>query len=76
MITTAEQLLTSLEPLPHAARLRLTAVTAHRLATRSGPGASDALRTLLAVLDARGPYERRLAALAALAAGGHGGHAR
>ncbi|MGW4701736.1 hypothetical protein [Streptomyces sp. NPDC004285] len=69
MITTAEQLLTSLEPLPHAARLRLTAVTAHRLATRSGPGASDALRTLLAVLDARGPYERRLAALAALAAG-------
>ncbi|MER5208273.1 hypothetical protein [Streptomyces sp. NPDC002825] len=63
MISTAEQLLAALEPLPHAARLRFTAVTAHRLASRDG------LRPLLTALDARGPYERRLAALAALAAG-------
>ncbi|MFE7599699.1 hypothetical protein [Streptomyces sp. NPDC057494] len=92
MISTAEQLLAALEPLPHAARLRLTAVTAHRLAARSAPGApgrsggpggseghdrpdendgpdASDLRTLLAALDARGPYERRLAALAALTAG-------
>ncbi|MGW4856751.1 hypothetical protein ACWEPZ_36620, partial [Streptomyces sp. NPDC004288] len=69
MISTAEQLLTALQPLPHAARLRLTAVTAHRLAGQGGPAASDALRTLLTTLDARGPYERRLAALAALTAG-------
>ncbi|MGW8761519.1 hypothetical protein ACWGN5_03350 [Streptomyces sp. NPDC055815] len=62
MISTADQLLAALEPLPHAARLRFTAVTAHRLASRG------ALRPLLAALDARGPYERRLAALAALAA--------
>ncbi|WP_369142183.1 hypothetical protein [Streptomyces sp. R44] len=63
MISTADQLLAALEPLPHAARLRFTAVTAHRLASRGG------LRPLLTALDARGPYERRLAALAALAAG-------
>ncbi|MFK0214606.1 hypothetical protein [Streptomyces sp. NPDC090298] len=69
MISTAEQLLTALQPLPHAARLRLTAVTAHRLAGQGGPAAADALRTLLTTLDARGPYERRLAALAALTAG-------
>ncbi|MEU5918973.1 hypothetical protein [Streptomyces sp. NPDC047141] len=69
MISTAEQLLTALQPLPHAARLRLTAVTAHRLASQGGPAAADALRTLLTTLDARGPYERRLAALAALTAG-------
>ncbi|WP_189601546.1 hypothetical protein [Streptomyces lateritius] len=63
MISTAGQLLAALEPLPHAARLRYTAVTAHRLAARGG------LRPLLTTLDALGPYERRLAALAALTAG-------
>ncbi|MFI8192034.1 hypothetical protein ACIF8T_25175 [Streptomyces sp. NPDC085946] len=63
MISPAEQLLAALEPLPHAARLRYTAVTARRLAARDG------LRPLLAALDALGPYERRLAALAALTAG-------
>ncbi|MEU4104036.1 hypothetical protein AB0F16_26190, partial [Streptomyces tanashiensis] len=63
MISTAEQLLAALEPLPHAARLRLTAVTAHRLAARG------AVRPLLTALAAGGPYERRLAALAALTAG-------
>ncbi|MEV4947321.1 hypothetical protein [Streptomyces sp. NPDC053755] len=63
MISTADELLAVLDPLPHAARLRYTAVTAHRLAARGG------LRPLLAALDARGPYERRLAALAALAGG-------
>ncbi|WP_405420036.1 hypothetical protein [Streptomyces erythrochromogenes] len=61
MISTADDLLVALEPLPHAARLRHTAVTAHRLAARDG-----ALRPLLTALDARAPYERRLAALAAL----------
>ncbi|MEV6682587.1 hypothetical protein AB0N09_37850 [Streptomyces erythrochromogenes] len=61
MIPTADDLLVALEPLPHAARLRYTAVTARRLAARDG-----ALRPLLTALDARGPYERRLAALAAL----------
>ncbi|MGW1118503.1 hypothetical protein ACWD5B_15555, partial [Streptomyces tanashiensis] len=55
MISTAEQLLAALEPLPHAARLRLTAVTAHRLAARG------AVRPLLTALAAGGPYERRLA---------------
>ncbi|WP_030827863.1 hypothetical protein [Streptomyces sp. NRRL S-98] len=64
MISTADDLLVALEPLPHAARLRHTAVTAHRLAARDG-----ALRPLLTALDARGPYERRLAALAALTGG-------
>ncbi|MFJ9944298.1 hypothetical protein [Streptomyces erythrochromogenes] len=64
MISTADDLLVALEPLPHAARLRHTAVTAHRLAAREG-----ALRPLLTALDARGPYERRLAALAALTGG-------
>ncbi|NXY97987.1 hypothetical protein HYE82_27150 [Streptomyces sp. BR123] len=63
MISTADELLAALEPLPHSARLRYTAVTAHRLAARG------ALRPLLTALDARGPYERRLAALAALTAG-------
>ncbi|MGX1127954.1 hypothetical protein RKD49_000144 [Streptomyces glaucescens] len=66
MISTAGQLLAALEPLPHAARLRCTAVTAHRLAARGE------LRPLLAALGALGPYERRLAALAALAAGEQG----
>ncbi|MEU5149219.1 hypothetical protein AB0G42_18760 [Streptomyces yangpuensis] len=68
MISTADELLADLAPLPHAARLRHTAVTAHRLAARDG-----ALRDLLTALDARGPYERRLAALAALT-GGEVGH--
>ncbi|MFF5503373.1 hypothetical protein [Streptomyces roseolus] len=63
MISTAGELLAALEALPHAARLRFTAVTAHRLAAR------DELRPLLARLDALGAYERRLGALAALAAG-------
>ncbi|MFE2526978.1 hypothetical protein ACFXEL_22325 [Streptomyces sp. NPDC059382] len=60
MISTAGDLLAVLETLPHTARLRTTAVTAHRLASRGE------LRPLLAELDALGPYERRLAALAAL----------
>ncbi|MFJ5711785.1 hypothetical protein [Streptomyces sp. NPDC093105] len=63
MISTVGALLAALEPLPHSARLRFTAVTAHRLAADGG------LRPLLGELDARGPYERRLAALAAFAAG-------
>ncbi|MFD8012216.1 hypothetical protein [Streptomyces sp. NPDC058955] len=63
MISTAGALLAALEPLPHSARLRLTAVTAHRLAADGG------LRPLLGELDALGPYERRLGALAAFAAG-------
>ncbi|MGW4049950.1 hypothetical protein ACWENA_03905 [Streptomyces sp. NPDC004779] len=63
MISTAGELLAALEPLPHSARLRFTAVTAHRLV---GQGL---LRPLLDELDALGPYERRLAALAAFAAG-------
>ncbi|WP_328941097.1 hypothetical protein OG259_05165 [Streptomyces sp. NBC_00250] len=63
MISTADQLLAALEPLPHAARLRFTAVTAHRLAARGG------LRPLLTALAACGPYERRFAALAALTGG-------
>ncbi|MEU9705755.1 hypothetical protein AB0E14_33255, partial [Streptomyces sp. NPDC047981] len=63
MISTADELLVVLDPLPHAARLRYTAVTARRLADRG------ALQPLLAALDGLGPYERRLAALAALAAG-------
>ncbi|MFI0827526.1 hypothetical protein ACH4Q7_24065 [Streptomyces roseolus] len=63
MISTAGELLAALEALPHAARLRFTAVTAHRLAARGE------LRPLLVELDALGAYERRLGALAALAAG-------
>ncbi|NML52635.1 hypothetical protein HHL19_17540 [Streptomyces sp. R302] len=63
MISTAGELLAALAPLPHAARLRFTAVTAHRLAARGD------LRPLLVELDALGAYERRLGALAALAAG-------
>ncbi|MET9650701.1 hypothetical protein ABZZ44_10585 [Streptomyces sp. NPDC006460] len=63
MISTADELLAALEPLPHAARLRYTAVHAHRLAARGELG------PVLAALDARGSYERRLAALAALAGG-------
>ncbi|WP_404953340.1 hypothetical protein [Streptomyces sp. 147326] len=61
MITTVEQLLSSLDSLPHKARLRHTAVTAHALAARGE------LRPLLTALDRLGPYERRLGALAALA---------
>ncbi|MGW2271597.1 hypothetical protein [Streptomyces yangpuensis] len=64
MISTADELLAALAPLPHAARLRYTAVTAHRLAARDGD-----LRPLLTALDAGCPYERRLAALAALTVG-------
>ncbi|MEU9162807.1 hypothetical protein AB0D29_21345 [Streptomyces sp. NPDC048424] len=61
MITTVEQLLSALDSLPHKARLRHTAVTAHALAARGE------LRPLLTALDRLGPYERRLGALAALA---------
>ncbi|MGW0873351.1 hypothetical protein ACWD3Z_23045 [Streptomyces sp. NPDC002740] len=60
MPTTAEQLLSALEPLPFPARLTLTARTARRLAD------DGTLAPLLSALDGRGPYERRLAALAAL----------
>jgi hypothetical protein len=60
MPTTAEQLLSALEPLPFPARLTLTARTARRLAD------DGTLAPLLTELDGRGPYERRLAALAAL----------
>ncbi|WP_329380976.1 hypothetical protein OG625_16265 [Streptomyces sp. NBC_01351] len=63
MTNTAEQLLAAVAPLPHAARLRFTAVTARRLADRGE------LAPLLAELVALGPYERRLAALAALTGG-------
>ncbi|MFF4005830.1 hypothetical protein [Streptomyces sp. NPDC001717] len=63
MIDTAEQLLAAVTPLPHPARLRLTAVTARRLAD------CDELRPMLADLEAHGPYGRRLAALAALVGG-------
>ncbi|MEU9300959.1 hypothetical protein [Streptomyces sp. NPDC048269] len=59
--STAGQLLDSLDPLPHTARLRLLATTARDLA-RTG-----ALDGVLADLAGRGRYERRLAALAALA---------
>ncbi|MFI1398731.1 hypothetical protein [Streptomyces sp. NPDC020681] len=59
MPTAAEHLLSALEPLPFPARLSLTAKTARRLAD------DGQLRALLTDLDARGPYERRLAALAA-----------
>lgn len=61
MITTVEQLLSALDSLPHKARLRHAAVTAHALAARGE------LRPLLTALDRLGPYERRLGALAALA---------
>jgi hypothetical protein len=67
MPITAEQLLSALEPLPFPDRLALTATTARRLAQEGQ------LPPLLADLDARGPYERRLAALAALA-GRDAGH--
>ena len=60
MPSTAEQLLSALEPLPFPARLALTATTALRLAEQGR------LTPLLTELDAHGPYERRLAALAAL----------
>lgn len=60
MPTTAEQLLSALEPLPFPARLALTARTARRLADEG------TLAPFLTDLDGRGPYERRLAALAAL----------
>ncbi|MFD9434480.1 hypothetical protein [Streptomyces sp. NPDC060002] len=60
MPTNAEQLLSALEPLPFPARLTLTARTARGLAD------DGTLAPLLAELDGRGPYERRIAALAAL----------
>ncbi|MER6155181.1 hypothetical protein ABT147_06505 [Streptomyces sp. NPDC001868] len=60
MPTAAERLLSALEPLPFPARLTLTARTARGLAD------DGTLAPFLADLDARGPYERRLAALAAL----------
>ncbi|MGW0838935.1 hypothetical protein ACWD26_02020 [Streptomyces sp. NPDC002787] len=60
MPTTAEHLLSALEPLPFPARLTLTARTARRLAE------DGTLAPLLTELDERGSYERRLAALAAL----------
>ncbi|MDR6979068.1 hypothetical protein J2X68_005802 [Streptomyces sp. 3330] len=59
MPTTAEHLLSALEPLSFPARLTLTARTARRLAD------DGTLAPLLRELDVRGPYERRLAALAA-----------
>ncbi|MDH6578226.1 hypothetical protein [Kitasatospora sp. MAP5-34] len=55
-----DRLLAAVEPLPHSLRLREVARTAAALA-------SSDLLALLAELDGRGPYERRLAALAALA---------
>ncbi|MFH8369614.1 hypothetical protein [Streptomyces sp. NPDC018031] len=61
MPTTAEQVLSALEPLPFPARLSLVARTARRLADEGRLGA------VLTDLDVRGPYERRLAALAATA---------
>ncbi|MGW2230404.1 hypothetical protein [Streptomyces formicae] len=72
MSTTAEALLRALEPLPFPDRLALTARTAHRLAGEAGPAdtagtGTGGLAALLADWDARGPYERRLAALAAFA---------
>ncbi|MBZ3901932.1 hypothetical protein [Streptomyces griseiscabiei] len=60
MPTTAEQLLSALEPLPFPARLALTARTARGLAEEG------TLAPLLTELDGREPYERRLAAFAAL----------
>ncbi|KOG35669.1 MULTISPECIES: hypothetical protein [Streptomyces] len=63
MISCADEFLAALDSLSHTGRLRYTAVTAHRLAARGE------LRPLLAALDGRGSYERRLAALAALTAG-------
>ncbi|MFJ9814977.1 hypothetical protein ACIRU3_06830 [Streptomyces sp. NPDC101151] len=57
MPTTADQLLSALEPLPFPTRLTHTATTARRLADEGR------LTSLLTGLDARGPYERRLAAL-------------
>ncbi|MFJ3306342.1 hypothetical protein ACIPSA_25125 [Streptomyces sp. NPDC086549] len=59
MPTTAEQLVSALEPLSFPERLSLTARTARRLAD------DGQLTPLLADLDSRGPYARRLAALAA-----------
>ncbi|WP_031068927.1 hypothetical protein [Streptomyces sp. NRRL S-118] len=67
MSPTVERLLASLEPLPHSARLAHLARTARDLA-RKGE-----LPAVLAELDSRGTYERRLAALAALA-GRHADH--
>ncbi|MEV6950415.1 hypothetical protein [Streptomyces sp. NPDC051183] len=61
MPRTAAQLLTALDPLHHRARLRLTATTARDLA------ATGELAPVLADLEGRGRYERRLAALGALA---------
>ncbi|MDX3714517.1 hypothetical protein PV733_37445 [Streptomyces europaeiscabiei] len=66
MPTAAEQLLSALEPLPFPARLTLTARTARGLAD------DGTLAPVLADLDGRGPYERRIAALAALVGGDAG----
>ncbi|MFJ2580778.1 hypothetical protein [Kitasatospora aureofaciens] len=57
----ADRLLAAVDPLPLPLRLREVARTAAALA------ATGHLSGLLAELDGRGPYERRLAALAALA---------
>lgn len=67
MSRTAEHLLASLAPLPHQARLRLTATTARDLA------AAGELDAVLDALTGLGRYERRLAALAAFA-GRHTGY--
>ncbi|MFF4573901.1 hypothetical protein [Streptomyces sp. NPDC001410] len=61
MQITADHLLSALEPLSFPARLSHTARTAHGLADRKQ------LAPLLSDLDARGSYERRVAALAAFA---------
>ncbi|MFJ3231057.1 hypothetical protein [Streptomyces sp. NPDC086787] len=66
MLSTAEHLLSALEPLAFPERLTLTARTARALAD------DGRLAPLLADLDAGGTYERRLGALAALAGGDTG----
>ncbi|MFJ8439223.1 hypothetical protein [Kitasatospora griseola] len=63
----ADRLLTAVEPLPHAERLRTVARTAHALA------ATGELTALLDELEGHGGYGRRLAALAAQA-GRHAAH--
>ncbi|SDK27708.1 hypothetical protein [Streptomyces indicus] len=60
MPRTADDLLAALEPLAHPQRLRHLSLAARSLAAEGG------LPEVLAELDGRGPYERRLAALAAL----------
>ncbi|MEU9575973.1 hypothetical protein [Streptomyces chilikensis] len=63
MPSSADRLLSALAPLSFPARIAFTARTARDLARRE----DGSLARLLAELDARGPYERRLAALAASA---------